>query len=571
MKRLAAVLVTAALGAAIALAQQPYFETFEVRLHNLDVVVTDAQGKPVHGLTKDDFVILEDGVQQNVTNFSVYDSGSSTASSVRTAPENVPAAATEKPPARRLVFFVDDMAVQNGARATLLRQATKLVDEMREGDLGAVIRPTGTRIAQDFTTDSAKVRQALADAIKSTRIRGDAPGLFELRELQNAMERADTPGDRLHAKGVYAGRVRQRVQQRLAQLRARVGSLAGVEGRKVLVVITAGLPVNPGRDAIDFMDQIGGGEERLVKEWGERGGDFSAPIDDLARTAAANGVTIYALEPEVPLATGVHKSAASKTTGSTMGARGVVDPRIKLKGGGNEVSGSEIMPQQMLYELLHYRGRTLTSLTEKTGGKWFRGVATVDDLFRQVASDMRIYYSLAYKATGTRNKPRRVEVRIRNRPDLRARTRSEVVDRSPEQEMGDLTTANLLFPRDLNELRIAVESGPPAADGRMFRVPIDVIIPLDTLTFAPAADSSKYVATVDIHYAASAESNDFTLAGKHRQTIEIPADQHAGRAGVTYRFKTGLRVPPGQSRIAIGVMDSVSRLAGFRNLDLVAR
>ena len=76
MKRLAGG-VAVALAATMALAQQGYFETFEVRLHNLDVVVTDAKGNSVHGLTKDDFIVLENGLEQRITNFSSYDSGTS--------------------------------------------------------------------------------------------------------------------------------------------------------------------------------------------------------------------------------------------------------------------------------------------------------------------------------------------------------------------------------------------------------------------------------------------------------------------------------------------------------------
>ena len=47
-------------------------ETIEVSLVNLDVFVTDKTGQRVHGLTKDDFEILENGVRQPVTNFAEY-------------------------------------------------------------------------------------------------------------------------------------------------------------------------------------------------------------------------------------------------------------------------------------------------------------------------------------------------------------------------------------------------------------------------------------------------------------------------------------------------------------------
>src|SRR5256885_15931896 len=52
------------------LAQQPYGERIEVNITNVDVVVTDRGGAHVHGLTKDDFEVLDSGVPQAVTNFT---------------------------------------------------------------------------------------------------------------------------------------------------------------------------------------------------------------------------------------------------------------------------------------------------------------------------------------------------------------------------------------------------------------------------------------------------------------------------------------------------------------------
>src|SRR5258706_16315897 len=52
------------------LAQQPYGERIEVNITNVDVVVTDRAGAHVHGLTKDDFEVLDGGVPQPVTNFT---------------------------------------------------------------------------------------------------------------------------------------------------------------------------------------------------------------------------------------------------------------------------------------------------------------------------------------------------------------------------------------------------------------------------------------------------------------------------------------------------------------------
>ena len=73
-----------------ALAQQS--ETIEVRITNLDVVVTDRSGNPITGLTKDDFEILEGGKPQTITNFSELRETSGAPAAATPASEIIPAA-----------------------------------------------------------------------------------------------------------------------------------------------------------------------------------------------------------------------------------------------------------------------------------------------------------------------------------------------------------------------------------------------------------------------------------------------------------------------------------------------
>ena len=70
----ALIAVTAALLAAHVLAQSqrvPGTIRVQVTLVPINVVVTDQNDKPVTDLTRDDFVILEDGVRQAVAHFSL--------------------------------------------------------------------------------------------------------------------------------------------------------------------------------------------------------------------------------------------------------------------------------------------------------------------------------------------------------------------------------------------------------------------------------------------------------------------------------------------------------------------
>ena len=240
--------------------QPQYGESIEVRLHNLDAVVTDKDGKPVTGLTKEDFVLLENGVAQEITNFSAYAEQPAPALGiVRDAgPSETAAPIATPPPPRRFVFFIDEMSIQAAARNKLKKNAAELIRAMRPGDVATVVRPTGTtKIVQDYTGDVAAVERALNKAIDSCKINLTSPAFRELENLRRALKSAEAHDEVSAAKRNYVNAATDRVEQRLGQLRALVTSMSSSEGKKVLVVITSGLSAKPGQDAYSLEEQLG--------------------------------------------------------------------------------------------------------------------------------------------------------------------------------------------------------------------------------------------------------------------------------------------------------------------------
>jgi VWFA-related protein len=560
------------------IAQTPYIETFEVRLHNLDVVVTDKKGTPVRGLTKDDFVVVENGANQEVTNFAIYDSQSTVVESTpQSAPNDAsaeaPTSVVSAPPPRRFVFFIDDLGLQKMARQRLFKNLKSFVEQMREGDLAAVVRPTTqVKVVQEFTGDRAALEKVLQTVIDES---GESflGSKQEITNLRWRIKTAGTPGLRFIAKREYADAAARRVEHRLGQVRALTSSLGGLPGKKVVILVAMGLSTKPGSEAWDLaellrMNVMADADfnavvpDELDVAQDREGGfnpiihDLTKPIADIARSAAANGVTIYALEPDVPLDFSV-RGAASIPPVATRGGQSRADPR------------AELQPAFQM-DFIQNAAATLTSLTEKTGGRWFRGMSSIDDAFRQVSDDVNFYYSLAYRATGETDKARAVTVKVRNRPELHVRTRSEVMEKSTDREMTDLVVASLLYPRTVNELGIGVTPGKPQKDRGLYTIPLDVVIPLKNLTFLPI-DGGKYAASFDMHYAAAGEQRDFGTGGKQEQRIELSPEQYAHVRDIAYRYKTAIQVSPGRARIAIGILDAATKLTGFRTVEVIAQ
>lgn len=561
-------------------ATAPYIETFDVRLHDLDIIVTDRSGKSVSGLRKEDFQVTENGELQAITNFTVYGDSTGTATS-----GGSPAAAeAAEPSARRFVFFIDELALHPYTRNRMIAHATNMIrSSMRPGDEAMILTPAANeKVALAFTGDVEKVVSTLKTIFLSsgTRTSTQTRREQEFLERQLAMSpRSDKAyGDtsiehqRRQVKRMYARAVTRRVDQRLGQLRSIVAALGETPGRKVLILATESLSATPGVEAFRAdgdPDIESGSDIRNDGVIGDtRGGaavdiargdsdvdpnatnnpnwsDKRAVIREIARKASTNGITIYALQPEF---------------GLQLSAPGGVERR--------GAASLAVLNTQYIAEVNAGTELTLATLSDMTGGKWYRGDGPVADAFRQVASDISTYYSLGYPAPdGQRDVARAIGVTVKGRPDLRVRFRKELVEKSLAQEMTDQVVANLLVPRSRNELDIEVTADPSPADGNTRQVLVRVDIPMEKLIFLPEGNDT-YKAQFTVHYAAAGHTADF-LAGENRtQYIALSTAEYQKIAGKSWQYMTRMRVSPGPISIAVGVMDTMSRLTGFQTIKL---
>ncbi|HVE72506.1 MAG TPA: hypothetical protein VNI54_14170 [Thermoanaerobaculia bacterium] len=268
--------------------------------------------------------------------------------------------------------------------------------------------------------------------------------------------------------------MRSRVQQRLGHLRAIVTATGDVSGRKVLVLVTESLPLEPGKEAFtasfDAVSETafeGEGADTAFGDWSLltdfRSVDWVnlAPlVEEIARSAATNGITIYAVQPEYGIGM---LAPGGDIGGPTPGREAWNDPRVtqRVRSASQPIAGTSGNYTIVEHRATNTEG-TLRRLAETTGGTWHRGGLSFDDLVDHIASDVASYYSLGHHAEGSLDTGLRVEVRVKGRPELRVRARQEVIRKSPEREMSDRVVASLLTPPPAGEvpIRIAYETKP---------------------------------------------------------------------------------------------------------------
>ena len=119
--------------------QAPTVPTFpaEVELVTVDAVVLDDAGNPVGGLTRDDFVVTEDGKRQEIVGFEAFGTGTDAAPDATVTVGGSEVSSHESPrTARAFAIILDDLRL-GAAHAEAARQGAKtfLEQSLRDGDL----------------------------------------------------------------------------------------------------------------------------------------------------------------------------------------------------------------------------------------------------------------------------------------------------------------------------------------------------------------------------------------------------------------------------------------------------
>lgn len=146
--------------------QPPTFKT-GVNLVEVDLVVIGSDGRPVRGLTQEDFEITEDGKAVEIATFSAVDLPAAPAGETISPPvrSGTAAATNDYPDDGRVILIVLDdyhVSFDAGRFAVSKAVARRLVERLGPSDQAAVITSSGQRSGQaEFTTDKARLLAAI--------------------------------------------------------------------------------------------------------------------------------------------------------------------------------------------------------------------------------------------------------------------------------------------------------------------------------------------------------------------------------------------------------------------------
>jgi VWFA-related protein len=186
----------ALLGAALPVfaQQQPALqEQIDVNAVLLDVIVTDTKGNQILGLSKDDFVVKENGVAQDVDSVDYFTNRRLLDAREENAPFKV-----ERVREERYFIFFFDKPQQAGLLFDQLNNARVAVrdfirNQMKEGDRVAIAgHDVRLKIYSDFTSDKAQLERALDDSARFSNGITQGPSILTNVDRKTLVNRTGT-------------------------------------------------------------------------------------------------------------------------------------------------------------------------------------------------------------------------------------------------------------------------------------------------------------------------------------------------------------------------------------------
>ena len=534
--RLALVFLAAALPA-VAWPQPPadeppasiFGEQIEVRVVNVEVVVTDKDGNRVSGLAPSDFALKVDGKAVPIEYFSEVRGGQAIAPGATAGGETLPGLPTLAPGTAvgtSYLVFIDDFFSIQPRRDEVLRSLKDDVSRLRPEDRMAIVAYDGRSL--DMLSTWSNSERILSRAFDQAMGR-PALGLQRLAELRSfdTTQRLNrsvgvVPGPRSAFSRQLDIEERDYAEDLAAQIGRTVNAAAGTlrgfaspPGRKVLLLLSGGWPYSPADYAINDLNRV------LIDTYEiPRGEDLLRPLAD---TANLLGYTIYTIDvPGIDVQGPDASEDASRTT-----------------------HGINIREQEV-----HH---TLEYVAAKTGGR-----ALLNSLREKALStseaDTRSYYWLGFTPGWEKNdKSHTMDVQV-TRPGLRVRSRDSFLDLSRKSEVSMMVESAMLFGSPPGATPMPMEVGTPVRDGRKEMVlPITLAIPVAGLTVVPI--EGKHVAEMELRIAALDENGDRSdiPVVPLRMTLDQPPPPEA-----YLRYDTKIRLRRIQQHLIVAIFDPLS-------------
>jgi VWFA-related protein len=555
--------------------QGPPAVTFQLEVSYVDVdaVVTDAQGHPVAGLTRDDFELLEDGKPQKIEMFSYVEL--LVAPPDRFLTVDRPVSSDERSNGRPFdgrvyVIVLDDLDI-SPLRTGIVKKAARdfVTRSLGSNDIASVVYTSGrTDATQDFTSDRRLLLNAI-DRFVGKRLRSAAQERLESfyqTQLTKGLgddntglapDPAAAIADASKPVGVLDSERAYRTTAVLDTMRNLGEFMSGVRGRrKAVLLFSEGLelPMSEIYNVHTTTEVVGA-------------------IRDAITAAARSNVSFFALDPR--------------------GLIGLTSEFIELSGSGapDVATGAfgALNAQQGLLADFQASQDTLKTLSEETGGFAAVNLNDLNTAFDRIVDVNSRYYVLGYYPP---NHPRdgrfhSIEVRLK-RPGLRVtarkgyasprgrtpaeRRKDDEARRAREARRGNATTLSpelrsvLDAPVQQSGLTLSVQAAPFRDSAKEASVALAIEVDGDRMNFV--SRNGAYSDQLEVCFFAIAQDGKSQRATRSEYNLALRPDTYARVNASGLRINQRMSLPPGRYQVRVGGRETPGGRVGTVFYDL---
>ncbi|HSE62747.1 MAG TPA: VWA domain-containing protein [Thermoanaerobaculia bacterium] len=507
-----------------------FTEEVEVRVMDLDVVVTDKSGRPVTDLTRDDFTVRLGGRPVPLDYFARVDEGTIHAPDLATAsPDQVLAEyrrGTEAYVPRHFLMYVDLGHLAPDARKRGLEALRDLVTRMGPNDMGRVLMfDRRSKELTEWTNSKEQLFGAL------TKIEKAGVGMSRLLTERQTLREIDSTrrrSSREFTARQYAEQERAEVRQMLSDVGSELATLSPLAGKKAFLFVSGGFEFQPGYAMATYAL---GPASLLALDVRNMGPE----LDELARRANASEITFYTID-------------ARGLTGEGISASND-DPLMSRPG------VSFLARQDSQEGMMH--------LARETGGLALLNSNDLRQGLSRIYQDTSMYYSLGItlsKLPAASYQDVRVEV---NRPGAVVRARRGYAARTEEDRARDRVQATLKTNLSYGAIPMTLRTAPATKQGGKFTVPISVTLPATALTFVP--EGAERRATADVAIGVMDDAGRMSDVSRQEATFTLPEGKNDAEPLV---YTATLQTRKGNQRIVVNLRDRASGKMGTAKADV---
>jgi VWFA-related protein len=385
------------------------------------------------------------------------------------------------------------------------------------------------KIRRKFTNDgrdlSDVLRQIEEESALGTQI------LSERREVIQSIDDATSADQAAARVRSYCQSIDNDLTFTIDAMKTTIDQLAGVDGRKIMVHVSDGLPQSPGAELWKY-------------------------VSDKFRDASTNSISTFEFDRTTKYLSVIQAANASGVSVYTIDASGLsVDSNISAENRTTSQRIDNFLERNNLQSML-------SLIAEETGGEAILNKNDVLTSLKSMEKDYTSYYSIGYRSVRSGlDRPHKVEVKLRKK-GFTVRARRSYLEKGIETKVREAVTSALFFPRDDNPLAAGLEVGKAVpADRENFAVPVRIRIPYSRLAMLP--EGTKVRGRVVFYFVVIDSAGKQSELTTQPQPIEIDAKKFEAFSNKDFVYDVKLIMIPGGQKLSLAIRDDVTNQVSY--------